>query len=85
MTLLSSLHAKKLLKLKRCPVCGGDRIELVDDRMIIIAAYECSAQFMVTGEGQIAVHTVCPAGSYLAAWTLNAEVIAGAGETAGAA
>lgn len=77
MTLLSSTYAKKLLAQMRCPVCGAAREELLDERFLITAAYHCSAKFGVHGDGEIYVHTVCPAGSYLAAKTLNTEAAIG--------
>lgn len=76
MALLSSLYAKKLLAQKRCPVCGAEREELLDERFLMTAAYQCSSKFGVHGDGEIYVHSVCPAGSYLAAKTLNTEAAA---------
>lgn len=84
MTLLSSPHAKKLLAQSRCPACGAARSELIDERMIVIATFECSARFAAQGDREIFAHTICPAASHVAAWTLNAEVIAEAGDVVGA-
>lgn len=85
MALLNSPHAKKLLAQSRCPACGAARAELIDERLIIIAGYECSAKFMVQGDREILAHSICPAASHIAAWTLNAEVIAETDALAGAA
>lgn len=85
MSLLSSRHAKKLLAQSRCPACGAARAELIDERMIVIVGYECSAKFMVQGDREILAHSICPAASHIAAWTLNAEVVAEVGGEAGAA
>ena len=84
MALLSSKHAKKLLAQSRCPACGALRTELIDERMIVIATFECSARFAAQGEREIFAHTICPAASHIAAWTLNAEVVAETGDKAGA-
>lgn len=84
MALLSSNHAKKLLAQSRCPACGAGRSELIDEHVVVITSYACSAKFAVQGGGDIFAHSICPAASHIAAWTLNAEVIAEAGEMAGA-
>ncbi|MFT4162831.1 hypothetical protein [Shinella sp.] len=76
MALLSSPYAKTLLAQTRCPVCGAEREELLDERFLITVAYQCTAKFGVHGEGEIYVHSVCPSGSHLAAKTLNDEAAA---------
>lgn len=47
--------------------------------------YDCSAEFQVDGNGEIIPAVICPAGSYLAAATLNKEARADAVGQAGAA
>lgn len=85
MALLSSPFADTLLKVKRCPVCGADRGELLDEQFLITSSFACGAKFGVHACTEIYVHSACPAGSEVAVRQLNAETSARFATKAGAA
>lgn len=84
---LAIVRADKLRAQTRCPVCGSSRIDALGLKGSPVAytVFNCSAEFQVDGNGEIIPAIVCPAGSYLAASTLNKEARTEAVRQAGAA